>query len=107
MQMQLVRLVEYLGDRDKRANVDGRPYRFVENKDFKNRRVLEIQDDHAFRYFTEGINGSQFVVAADLERTRESDKFLEQAKDNLPALKKLLGITATAKRKAKRKAKGK
>jgi|TARA_R110000824_G_scaffold167283_1_gene344161 hypothetical protein len=94
-----VRLVEYLGSRDKRAGVDGRPYRFVENKDFNNRRVLVIDDEKAFKFFTEGANASQFMVAKDLERGRESQQFLTLLLDNAAEARKILGISAPKKAK--------
>lgn len=93
-QMHPARLVEYLGSRDKRAGYDGRTYRFIKNKDLKSRRVLSIDDDRAFRFFTEGANGEQFVVAKDLERERESVDFLTLLSENAAAARKILGVAA-------------
>lgn len=104
-QLNPARLVEYLGARDKRAGVDGRTYRFAENPDFKNRRVLAIDDEKAFRFFTEGTNSAQFVVATDLERERKTNEFLDFLRENAPAARKALGIVESATRPAKKTAK--
>ena len=102
--MNPARLVEYLGGRDKRAGFDGRTYRFVKNDQFKDRRVLEIDDDRAFNFLTTGSNAKQFSIAKDLERQREVDQVVGVIQDNAAEVRKALGITVGSTKKPAKKA---
>jgi hypothetical protein len=74
------RLVEYLGDRDKRISPHGIRVFFKETPEFGGRRVAEVDDERVFEFCME--RDTIFVIPNDLERNRKMSGVKAFIKDN-------------------------
>lgn len=74
------RLVEYLGDRDKRISPHGIRVFFKETPEFGGRRVAEVDDERVFEFCME--RDAIFVIPNDLERNRKMSGVKAFIKDN-------------------------